>query len=73
MAQVLELKFLKEDGKEATFSIDSPIVPVDEAAVKAVMDTILASGVFEATSTPNARKKGARLVDRSVSEIDLNL
>ncbi|MBO9129986.1 DUF2922 domain-containing protein [Bacillus sp. 165] len=73
MAQVLELQFLKDDGKVTTLSIEAPIIPVDEGAVNTVMDTILASGVFEPISTPTARKKGARLVDHTVTDINLSL
>ncbi|MFD3446589.1 DUF2922 domain-containing protein [Microbacteriaceae bacterium 4G12] len=68
--QVLELQFLKDDGKMLTFAIDNPITPVNEANVAAIMDTILASGVFR-TLGPNARKKGARLVNRSITEIGI--
>ncbi|MDG4658568.1 DUF2922 domain-containing protein [Ectobacillus antri] len=66
----LELQFLKDDGKTATFSIDNPTLPIEETAVNAVMDTILNAGVFR-TLGPNSRKKGARLVERTVTEYDL--
>ncbi|WP_028401772.1 DUF2922 domain-containing protein [Ectobacillus panaciterrae] len=70
--QVLELQFLKEDGKTATFTVDNPNTPIDKAAVNAAMDKILSAGVFR-TLGPNSRKKGARLVDRTVTEIDLGV
>lgn len=66
--ETLELIFLKEDGKTTIFSLDNPITPVDEQAVNNVMDSILASNIF-ATLGPQARKNGARLVERNVSEI----
>lgn len=69
--QVLELQFLREDGKTVTFTVDSPITPVNEAAVNGAMDTVLAADVF-LTLGQNARKKGARLVERTVAEIKLN-
>lgn len=70
--QVLELVFAKEDGKTVVFSIEKPITPVDAEGVSQVMDTILASTVFSSI-TENTRKKGARLVEKSVSEVPITL
>ncbi|PES64230.1 potassium channel protein [Bacillus cereus] len=44
--QVLDLIFVKEDGKTVVFSIDNPITPVNEHVINQVMDTILSSSVF---------------------------
>ncbi|PEP66326.1 MULTISPECIES: DUF2922 domain-containing protein [Bacillus] len=65
---VLELIFLKEDGKTVVFSIDNPITPVNEQTIGQVMDTILSSAIFLSLSG-NTRKKGARLVEKTVSEV----
>ncbi|MGG5768622.1 DUF2922 domain-containing protein [Bacillus wiedmannii] len=70
--QVLELIFAKEDGKTVVFSIEKPIKPVDAQVVNQVMDTILASSVFS-TINDNTRKKGARLVEKNVSEVPITL
>jgi hypothetical protein len=70
--QVLELQFLKDDGKVATFTVDNPTTPINEAAVNAVMDKILSAGVFR-TLGANSRKKGARLIDRTVTDVNLGL
>ncbi|MBG9827579.1 DUF2922 domain-containing protein [Bacillus wiedmannii] len=70
--QVLELIFAKEDGKTVVFSIEKPITPVDAQVVNQVMDTILASSVF-LTINDNTRKKGARLVEKNVSEVPITL
>ncbi|AJG57131.1 MULTISPECIES: DUF2922 domain-containing protein [Bacillus] len=70
--QVLELIFAKEDGKTVVFSIEKPITPVDAQFVNQVMDTILASSVFSSINE-NTRKKGARLVERNVSEVPITL
>ncbi|PDZ06843.1 potassium channel protein [Bacillus cereus] len=70
--QVLELIFAKEDGKTVVFSIEKPITPVDAQVVNQVMDTILASSVFSSIND-TTRKKGARLVERNVSEVPINL
>ncbi|EOO14482.1 DUF2922 domain-containing protein [Bacillus mycoides] len=68
--QVLELVFVKEDGKTVSFSIENPITPVNELVVNQVMDTILASSVFSSISE-NTRKKGARLIEKNVSEVQI--
>ncbi|GAB6431209.1 MULTISPECIES: DUF2922 domain-containing protein [Bacillus] len=70
--QILELIFAKEDGKTVVFSIEKPITPVDAQIVNQVMDTILASSVFSSIND-NTRKKGARLVEKNVSEVPITL
>ncbi|MGE7862749.1 DUF2922 domain-containing protein [Bacillus mobilis] len=70
--QVLELIFAKEDGKTVVFSIEKPITPVDAQVIDQVMDTILASSVFSSIND-TTRKKGARLVERNVSEVPINI
>lgn len=70
--QVLELIFAKEDGKTVVFSIDTPITPIDAQVVNQVMDSILASSVFSSIDE-NTRKKGARLIEKNVSEVQITL
>ncbi|MDA2648793.1 MULTISPECIES: DUF2922 domain-containing protein [Bacillus cereus group] len=70
--QVLELIFAKEDGKTVVFSIDTPITPINAQVVNQVMDTILASSVFSSIDE-NTRKKGARLIEKNVSEVQITL
>ncbi|PFE00012.1 DUF2922 domain-containing protein [Bacillus cereus] len=67
---VLELIFLKEDGKTVVFSIDNPITPVNEQNINQVMDTLLSSTIFLSLGE-NTRKKGARLVEKTVSEVTI--
>ncbi|MGF9964033.1 DUF2922 domain-containing protein [Bacillus rhizoplanae] len=69
--EVLELIFLKEDGKTTNFSIENPIIPVNEQTVNSVMDTIVSSDIF-LTLGQSARKKGARLVEKTISEVKIN-
>ncbi|MDF4741135.1 DUF2922 domain-containing protein, partial [Vibrio parahaemolyticus] len=54
------------------FSIEKPTTPIDAQVVNQVMDTILASSVFSSINE-NTRKKGARLVERTVSEVPITL
>ncbi|WP_026678399.1 DUF2922 domain-containing protein [Fictibacillus gelatini] len=71
MAKTLALQFLNRDKKTVTVTLDAPKEPVDAAAVKAAMDTIIAQNVFSSSGGDFVEKKGAQIVDRSVSEISL--
>ncbi|GGH71243.1 potassium channel protein [Compostibacillus humi] len=67
----LELKFLNEDGKTVTFSIDQPKEPVDPAAVSTAMDEIIAQNVFTSGGGDLVEKHSARVVENIVEEIEL--
>jgi hypothetical protein len=71
MAKSLELQFVTETGKQARISIVNPKEPVDEAAVKQAMDVIVASGIFNTAGGNLAQSKGARIIDRSVTDYEL--
>ncbi|MBS4219616.1 DUF2922 domain-containing protein [Bacillus sp. FJAT-49711] len=72
--KVLELNFLSEEGKTSKLTIDQPIEPVDPAQVKAAMESIIASNVFlDSDGNPFFKVKSARLVERNVEEIDIDL
>lgn len=69
----LELKFTNFDGKTVTYSVDQPIEPVDPAAVNAAMDEIIAQNALTSSGGDVIAKKSARVVDRTVEEINLGL
>ncbi|GGE69307.1 DUF2922 domain-containing protein [Priestia taiwanensis] len=71
MAQVLEMKFLNEDNKTVTLTIEHPIVPVDEKKVDKVMETIVAANIFQSTGGMIVASKSARIVERTVTDIPL--
>jgi len=71
MAKTLELQFGTEFGKTARLSIDNPKEPVDEAVVKLSMAQIIASEVFTTASGKFVEAKGARVIDRNVTEYEL--
>lgn len=73
MSKKLELQFTNFEGKTATISIDDPIEPVEAAAVLAAMDAIIAANIFTSTGGDLVAKKGARVVERNVTEVDLGL
>ena len=67
----LELKFLNEDDKTVTYSLDEPVEPADPAAIKAAMDEIIAQNAFTSSGGDVVSIKEARIVDRTVQEIEL--
>ncbi|MCM3717638.1 DUF2922 domain-containing protein [Fictibacillus phosphorivorans] len=71
MAKVLELQFLNQENKTVTVRLDAPIEPVDPVAVNAAMDTVIAQNIFISSGGRYTSKKGARIVDREVSDINL--
>ncbi|MDQ0231369.1 DUF2922 domain-containing protein [Metabacillus malikii] len=71
MAKTLELHFMNAAGKTAKVNIESPIEPVDQAALNNAMDEILTSNIFITNDGDLVSKKGARIIDRTVTEIEL--
>ncbi|MFC4557959.1 DUF2922 domain-containing protein [Virgibacillus kekensis] len=67
----LELKFENADGKTVTYSLEQPIEPVDPAAVKAAMDTIVTQNAFTSSGGDLVSIKSARVVERNVQDIEL--
>jgi len=71
MAKTLELQFGTELGKVARISLENPKEPVDAEVVKLSMDQIIATDVFSTASGKLASVKGARVVDRNVTEYEI--
>lgn len=71
MAKTLELQFVTEFGKTARISLDNPKEPIDEIVVKQSMDLVVASGIFTTSSGNLATAKGARVIDRNVTDYEL--
>lgn len=69
----LELLFENEEGRTVTFSLDEPVDPVDPEAVSAAMDEVLAQNVFESNGGELVKKKGARIVERYVTDIEIDI
>ncbi|WP_010530118.1 DUF2922 domain-containing protein [Lentibacillus jeotgali] len=67
----LELKFLNEDEKTVTYSLEQPVEPADPAAIKAAMDEIINQNAFTSSGGDLVSIKEARIVERNVEEIEL--
>jgi hypothetical protein len=72
MAKTLQLQFENYDGKTVTYSLDNPVEPVDSEAVNTAMDEIINQDAFTSSGGDLVAKKGARLVERTVEDIEIN-
>jgi hypothetical protein len=71
MAKTLELQFGTEMGKTSSIPVENPKEPIDEAVVKQSMAQIIASGIFTTASGRLVVAKGARVIDRNVTDYEL--
>ncbi|MGM0903603.1 DUF2922 domain-containing protein [Mesobacillus maritimus] len=71
MAKTLELQFMTDLGKVARLTVDNPVEPVDTAAVKLAMESIVASNAFFSSYGNLAGVSGARVVERNVTEYEI--
>lgn len=71
MAKQLELQFLNEDERTVTITLENPVEPVDPETVNTVMDTIISENVFMTSGGDLVSKKGARIVERTVTDINI--
>ncbi|GIN61713.1 hypothetical protein J27TS8_17060 [Robertmurraya siralis] len=71
MAKTLELQFLTEFGQSQNLTVDAPKGPIDEAEVKAAMEAIIASNAFRSSKGRLANIKGARVIERNVTEYEI--
>ena len=71
MTQVLELVFELTDGKSLTLSVPNPKTDITDNEVNAAMQTIVAANVFVREGETIAAKKGARIVEREVTEFEI--
>lgn len=72
MAKSLELTFMTNMGKQARISIDNPKESVDETTVKQAMEEMLAANIFQNQNGALAEIKGARVIERNVTEYEIS-
>ncbi|WP_318617977.1 DUF2922 domain-containing protein [Sporosarcina sp. YIM B06819] len=69
MAKVLQLNFSTAAGKKVMLTVDEPRTDLTALAVETAMQEIIASGVFVVEGSPLETSKGARIVERNVTEL----
>lgn len=69
MAKTLQLNFSTVAGKQASLTVDEPKEGLTPTEVELAMEQIISSGVFEVDGSPFNEVKGARIVERIVTEL----
>ncbi|PWA09027.1 DUF2922 domain-containing protein [Pueribacillus theae] len=72
MAKQIELQFLNEENRTVTISLEDPVDPVNPAEISAAMDTVISENALTSSGGNLVAKKGARIVERTVTEIALD-
>jgi len=72
MEKTLELQFLNEEGKVVKLSIEDPKDTLTEAEISTAMDAILTANVFISKGGRYVSKKGARIIERQVTEFTIS-
>ncbi|WP_349410231.1 DUF2922 domain-containing protein [Pseudalkalibacillus sp. SCS-8] len=72
MAKQIELLFENTEGKTVRISLDQPVEPVDTLALNAAMDKIVTDNVLISSGGDLIAKKGARIVERNVTDVPLS-
>ncbi|MFD1416944.1 DUF2922 domain-containing protein [Oceanobacillus jeddahense] len=67
----LELKFLNEQNRIVTYTLDHPVEPVDPETIQEAMDTILQESALYSTGGELTEIHSARIVERIVEDIEL--
>lgn len=70
--KTIELLFENAEGGTVRVTLDQPVDPYDAVAVKSAMDAILAEDAFTSSGGGLVKGKGARIVERNVTDIPLN-
>ncbi|MGJ9383503.1 DUF2922 domain-containing protein [Salipaludibacillus sp. CF4.18] len=73
MAKRLELLFTDTLKGNVTIGLDDPIEPVDAAAISSAMDIIIAQGALTSAKGDLVAKRGARLVERNMETIEIDV
>lgn len=68
MSKVLELLFANQDGKVAKINIDEPKENLTSTEISQAMDAIINANIFTSQGGSFISKKGARIVERIVTE-----
>lgn len=69
----LELQFKNGEGQTVTLSLDNPIEPVDPIAVNDAMDNVLQQDVITSKGGDLVSKHAARVVERTVTEVEIEV
>ncbi len=69
--KTLQLQFVTENGKTANITLESPKEPIDPYAVRSAMEQLISIDVFHTPNGALAAVKGARVIERNVTDYEL--
>ena len=69
--KTIQLIFKNEEGRNVTISLDNPTEPVDPQQIAAVMAQVIEEGAFITSGGYLVSKYGARIVERTIENIDV--
>ncbi|WP_438315649.1 DUF2922 domain-containing protein [Sporosarcina sp. FA9] len=69
MAKTLQLNFNTASGKKVTLTVDEPRADLTSQNVVAAMQEIITSDVFEIDGVALTSVAGARIVERTITEL----
>lgn len=70
--KTLELIFENTKGTTSRIVLDNPVEPVDPTKINDALSAIISENIFSSASGDFTASKGARLVERNVTDIVLN-
>ncbi|MTT32345.1 DUF2922 family protein [Terrilactibacillus sp. BCM23-1] len=70
--KTLQLQFENATGGTVSITLDNPTEPVNPAAIQAAQDTIIAQNIFTSTGGDYVKVKGAKIIERNVTDIALS-
>ena len=73
MSKQLQLRFRNEEDNLVTISLDEPLEPVNPEMVQEVMGNIINDNVLTSNGGALVTMYGARLVERTVEDIELEV
>jgi len=71
MAKTLELTFNTANGKQSKLTLSEPVESLDLEVMKTAMNMIVEADVFTTVNGDFVSPKGARVIERNVTEYEL--
>ncbi|MBM4761012.1 DUF2922 domain-containing protein [Bacillus sp. B15-48] len=71
MTKTLELQFVTDLGKTARLTVENPTEPINEAAVKTAMESIIEANAFFSSQGNLVAVGGARVIERNVIDYEI--
>lgn len=71
--KTLEMFFENEEGRTVKYTLDKPLEDLDPEAVNAAMDEVIEQEAFHSSGGNIIAKKSARIVEKVIEDIELDI